>query len=246
MKSSYEINSELSDNNNYDNYDYSDHTDSTDKLNNLTEYYTTHTKVKDGRSKVITSSHCVEDETLQTKVENDKGTNKRDAIDFGKHKFNIVKQWVNKCEKPVSKNIFHCTICNKSNEIENNQDISFSKNKESFLILSCHHIFHIKCLAETHFKDIYNYPIIDNEYFENRKCTTCNSSIQLEEIMYLHTKFLSNTKMLIQKHQSSIEDLQFQLDNIKKELRLCYDYKHKLEKDREKSKQIVSILTTII
>lgn len=236
MNSSY---SELSDNYNYD---YSDETDNIDQLNNLTEYYTSPIKV----SKVIASTHLVDENTLPISVENSRCTNKRDAIDFGKHKFNVVKSWVNNCEKTVSKNVFYCTICNKSNEIENNKDISVSKNKESFLILSCHHIFHIKCLAETHFKDIYNYPMIDNEYFENRKCTTCNSTIQLEEIMYLHTKFLSNTKMLIQRHQTSIEDLQLQLDNIKKELRSCYDYKHKLEKDREKSKQIVSILTTII
>ena len=114
------------------------------------------------------------------------------------------------------------------------------------MILSCNHIFHIECLAESHFKDVYKYPIIDNEYFSNRKCTTCSEIMQLEEVMYLHGKFLSNTKNLIKKHQTSIEHLEHQMKQIKNELRTCYDYKHKLEQEREKSKQIVSILTTMM
>jgi hypothetical protein len=167
--------------------------------------------------------------------------NKRDGVEISKTQLNIVKQLVNKCEgKIIDDNLlkanFNCKICNNKSR----------KEGGSYMILSCNHIFHIKCLAETHFKDIYNYPVIDNEYFENRKCTVCNSQIQLEEVMYLHSKFLSNTKDLIEKHQVSIDQLESQLKNIKTELRICYDYKHKLEKDREKSKQIVSILTTII
>jgi hypothetical protein len=36
------------------------------------------------------------------------------------------------------------------------------------------------------------------------------------------------------------------MKKIKDELRVCYEYKHKLEQQREKSKQIVSILSTMI
>ena len=167
--------------------------------------------------------------------------NKRDAFDFSKTQVNIVKQLVNKCEeKTIDNNLlkdnFNCKICNKLR----------NKEVKSYMILSCNHIFHIKCLVETHSTDIYNYSVIDNEYFENCKCKVCNSQIDLDEIMYLHSKFLSNTKELIGKHQVSIENLETQLKNIKNELKVCYDYKHKLEKDREKSKQIVSILTTMI
>ena len=64
--------------------------------------------------------------------------------------------------------------------------------------------------------------------------------------MYLYGKFLSNAKSLIKNHQSSIDHLENQLKKIKLELRTCYDYKHKLEKQKEKSKQIVSILNTMI
>lgn len=119
-------------------------------------------------------------------------------------------------------------------------------NQFNFIILSCNHIFHIGCLAETYFKNIYNYDILDEEYFNNTKCTTCFEKLEQEEIMYLYGKFLSNTKSLIKNHQNSIDHLENQLKKIKDELRTCYDYKHKLEKQKEKSKQIVSILNTMI
>jgi hypothetical protein len=128
---------------------------------------------------------------------------------------------------------FNCKICSDNT----------SKN---FLILSCNHIFHIKCLAESHFKDIYEFPIIDSEYFDSRTCPCCDEQLQTEELMYLHGKFLSGTKKLISKHQNSIEHLESQLKQIKNELRTCYDYKHKMEKESEKSKQIVSVLTTMM
>jgi hypothetical protein len=127
-----------------------------------------------------------------------------------------------------------CKLCN--------DDI----NQSTCIILSCNHIFHITCLADIFFKDIYNYDILNEEYFENIKCTSCNCKLEVEEMMFLHSKFLSSTKSLIQNHENSIDTLESQLKQIKNELRTCYDYKHKLEKQREKSKQIVSILNTIM
>jgi hypothetical protein len=116
----------------------------------------------------------------------------------------------------------------------------------TFIILSCNHIFHIQCLTEMNLQDIYKYPIIDSEYFESRKCNICEENIQTEDMLYLHTKFLSSTKKLISNHQHSIEHLENQLRQIKSELRVCYEYKHKLEQEREKSKQIVSVLSTMM
>ena len=141
---------------------------------------------------------------------------------------------------------------NKSLQTKNSNQERFTckscsdTSDKNFLILGCNHIFHIKCLAESHFKDIYEFPVIDSEYFESRVCPCCNEKLQTEELMYLHSKFLSGTKKLISKHQYSIENLENQLKHIKEELRTCYDYKHKMEKESEKSKQIVSILTTIM
>jgi hypothetical protein len=119
-------------------------------------------------------------------------------------------------------------------------------NQSNFIILSCNHIFHINCLADIFFKDIYNYDILDEDYFNHTKCTSCLNKLEFEEIMFLHSKFLANTKSLIKNHETSIDHLESQLKQIKNELRTCYDYKHKLEKQREKSKQIVSILNTIM
>ena len=141
----------------------------------------------------------------------------------------------NKTISSVINNTYDCSICYNKNGL-----------KENYLILSCNHIFHIQCLAETYFQDIYKYPIIDSDYFSNCKCSICDSQLQLEELMYLHGKFLSNTKNLIGKHQTSIQHLEIQLKKIKNELRTCYDYKHKLEQEREKSKQIVTILSTMM
>ena len=107
-------------------------------------------------------------------------------------------------------------------------------NQSAFIILSCNHIFHITCLADIFFEDIYNHDILNEEYFENINCSTCNCKLEVEEIMFLHSKFISNTKILIRNHETSIDNLENQLKQIKNELRTCYDYKHKLEKQREK------------
>ena len=119
-------------------------------------------------------------------------------------------------------------------------------DKGNYIILSCNHIFHIKCLAEEHFKDILKYPLIDEEYFATRKCNICLHELQKEETMYLHSKFLSTTRGLLDTHQTSILDLEHKMTQLKNELRTCYDYKHTLEQEREKSKQIISILSTMI
>jgi hypothetical protein len=141
---------------------------------------------------------------------------------------------VNIEQKDVKRSDFYCELC-KSNS-----------SKDNFFILSCDHIYHIQCLADTHFEDIYKYPVIDNDYFSNRKCNICYKQLQLDEVMYLHGKYLKNTKDFIERHQNSIESLEYQSKKLKDELRVCYEYKHKLEQQREKSKQIVSILSTMI
>lgn len=135
--------------------------------------------------------------------------------------------------KQESSNVITCKLC-------------LDNNKGNYIILSCNHIFHIKCLAEEHFKDVLKYPLIDEEYFASRKCNICFHELQKEETMYLHSKFLSTTRELLDTHQTSILDLEHQMTRLKNELRTCYDYKHKLEQEREKSKQIVSILSTMI
>ena len=39
-------------------------------------------------------------------------------------------------------------------------------NQSNFIILSCNHIFHISCLADIFFKDIYNHDILElNDFY---------------------------------------------------------------------------------
>jgi hypothetical protein len=132
----------------------------------------------------------------------------------------------------ISKECYTCNICNETSG--------------TFIILTCNHIYHIKCLTESSLQDIYTYPIIDSEFLQSRKCPICDDTIQTEDMMYLHSKFLSSTKKLLSTHENSLQNLENQLRQIKIEIRSCYDYKHKLEQQREKSKQIISVLSTIM
>lgn len=126
---------------------------------------------------------------------------------------------------------FVCNICENKNT-----------KADKFIILSCNHIFHISCLAESHLEDVYKYDVIDNEYFASRKCSECSEKLQSSEILFLHSKFLSETKNKINNHASSIEELENKLKILKEELKVCYNYKHRLEQEREKSKQIITTL----
>jgi hypothetical protein len=111
-----------------------------------------------------------------------------------------------------------------------------NKNKyDNFFILSCNHTFHIKCLANIIFKDEMN-----------SKCTECLKTLEIEELVFLHSKFLSNTKILIGEHEIKIKDLEKKLDDLKEELRISYEYKNKLTNEREKSKEIISSLSMLI
>lgn len=128
-----------------------------------------------------------------------------------------------------------CVICDNK-----------SGRQDNYMILSCNHTFHIYCLAETHFNDVYKFHVIDSEYFCSRKCLVCSNVMQTEELMFLHSKFLNGTKDRIESHNNKIESLETKLRDIKEDLRVCYEYKHKLEHEREKSKQIVATLMTMI
>uniref|UniRef100_A0A6C0H7Z7 RING-type domain-containing protein n=1 Tax=viral metagenome TaxID=1070528 RepID=A0A6C0H7Z7_9ZZZZ len=161
------------------------------------------------------------------------------------------------------------STCNEANQKINNQDTNKlitnmkengsssstpncricdnkSRRQDNYMILSCNHTFHVYCLAETHFNDVYKFHVIDSEYFGTRKCLVCKKLMQTEELMFLHSKFLNGTKDRIENHNAQIESLEAKLKDIKEDLRVCYEYKHKLEHEREKSKQIVATLMTMI
>lgn len=118
--------------------------------------------------------------------------------------------------------------------------------KDTFMILSCQHIFHIKCLVDNHYIDANKFGVIDEEYLNSRKCTVCNKQMEMEDILYIHNKFYKNTKEYITKQDEIIKQLDKQMTKLKDELRTCYEYKQKLEHQREKSRQITMTLNTLM
>jgi hypothetical protein len=144
----------------------------------------------------------------------------------------------NKLNQPAQRQKFNSEVCCR---ICNNKS-----SKGNFIILSCNHVFHVQCLAETHFVDIYKFAVIDSEYFETRKCQCCGHQFQTEELMFLHSKFLSITKDRLEYHQTAVTSLEERMNKLKEDLKVCYEYKHKLECDREKSKKIVNTLMTML
>lgn len=139
----------------------------------------------------------------------------------------------------------HSTGCS---QVKYNCNLCFNKAErdDSFIILSCNHIFHVHCLVQNHFDDICKYHIIDVDFISARKCMVCEKILAQEETMFLHNKFLSTTKQKISNHQETLTTLELKFQNLKEEIRACYEYKNKLEYEREKSKQIVTSLMTLL
>jgi hypothetical protein len=127
---------------------------------------------------------------------------------------------------------FNCNLCNNTGE--------------NYLILECQHIFHVKCLAETQSDTMYNYKKMDDSFFQSMKCPECNVLIDKEELLFLHNKYNKVTSNLLNDHEKSLLTLEQQLKMLQEEIRSCYDYKHKLECDKEKSKNLIKTLITLI
>lgn len=132
--------------------------------------------------------------------------------------------------EPKHINAHTCGLCLNKNNI-----------KDSFMILTCGHIFHIKCLAEQFDSDI-----IDEGYFNSKCCIVCHVKMEIEDILYIHNKFYKNTMEYISKHEKHIDILDKQLTRLKDELRTSYEYKQRLEHQREKSKQIIVTINTLL
>lgn len=138
--------------------------------------------------------------------------------------------------KPVEykQNTFICETCNQS-----------SYNSQ-FIILNCNHIFHINCLAKIQLTNAINCQVIDNESFFNKvKCSTCNDPLEFSEIMMIHNKFYKGTSIFINDHNKNINKLESQINVLKEEMKVCMEYKQKLEFEQQKSKQILILLNTL-
>ena len=138
--------------------------------------------------------------------------------------------------QPTKRNNEHtCNLCHNQNNI-----------KDNFMILTCGHIFHIRCLVDSHYTDANRYGVIDEEYLNSRICSVCSKHMEMEDILYIHNKFYKNTKEYINKQDEIIDQLDKQMTKLKEELRVCYEYKQKLEHQREKSRQITVTINTMM
>lgn len=136
--------------------------------------------------------------------------------------------------------------CQERDEHKCNICYNKSQIKDSFMILTCGHIFHIRCLVDCHYSDANRCGVIDEEFLNSRNCTVCSKQMEMEDILYIHNKFYKNTKEYIIKQDENIEQLDRQMTKLKEELRVCYEYKQKLEHQREKSRQITVTINTMM
>lgn len=162
--------------------------------------------------------------------------NEKVSLYENRNNFKIQKQPQQVKTRVVSSEIqFVCRLCDNQ-----------SPNNQNYIILSCNHIYHVKCLADKDHADSKDCRVMDDEFFESRKCVACQTIIEKSEIIMTHTKFFKGTVEFINKHDENISRLEDQINKLKEELKSSIEYKQKLEYEREKSKQITTILNTIV
>jgi hypothetical protein len=126
-----------------------------------------------------------------------------------------------------------CSLCDNTNDTQ-------------LIVLECKHSFHIKCLAEIDHDDSKNYMVLDNAFFKDRKCITCNYTIDTTELMYIHSKYTKNIKDTINDCDITIKDLENKLRKVKEQMKKSFECKQKLEFSQNKSKQLIIMLNTEI
>lgn len=158
------------------------------------------------------------------------------------------KQTENLKENKISNNKISNNVIKKQDNNEHVCNLCHNTQgiKDSFMILTCGHIFHIRCLVDSHYSDANKCGVIDEAYFNSRTCCVCDRQMEMEDILYIHNKFYKNTKEYIIKQDETIEKIDKQMTKLKEELRICYEYKQKLEHQREKSKQIAVTINTLM
>lgn len=132
-----------------------------------------------------------------------------------------------------TKPMFTCNICNIS-------------NSDSFIVLGCNHVFHIKCLASDQLNLSRKCEIIDNESFFNLiKCNCCGYLLDSTEILHIQLKNYKSSNTYLTLHIDKINKLEEQLNKLKDELQDCVVYKQKIEFEQTRSKDIITFLNNI-
>lgn len=114
-----------------------------------------------------------------------------------------------------------------------------------FIILGCGHTYHTRCLVENHHKSVYLSDSLNEDYFNTLVCHVCNTVIELDDVCYMHSKYIKNSSSILKEYSIMVEKIEEKMKVLKDEIRTCYDYKHKIHQAQEKSKQIMSIASTM-
>lgn len=134
---------------------------------------------------------------------------------------------VNERDREPESNSLTCEICNAASD-------------SKFIILNCSHVFHVNCIVTS---QLQNYKYTDLDSFTNKAlCIKCSKGIDKEDILIMHTKFISSTENTVHSIDEKTQALQESLAHIKSELRSALAEKSTLQQSREKSKYLVSIL----
>lgn len=118
-------------------------------------------------------------------------------------------------------------------------------DKKGYIILSCNCVYHINCLVELHMNDLQVQSKFTGDDMCEFKCVNCNDFIDKTDMLHLHNKFKKYVSSILKNHNNTIDELERKIVELKTELNVCYEYKHKLQYQNEKSKQIIHIINTL-
>ena len=162
----------------------------------------------------------------------------------------ISELWKVDCDDSIYTNDSNNNI-QKSDSVIKQYDCYKCKNdgnkNDSFMILNCGHIFHIKCLVEIHFDEFTNCGgIIDDKFMTKCKCMLCHELMEVEDIVHVHNKFTKSTKEQLVFQNDQLAHLDKQMSKLKDEMRTQLEYKQRLEDKRNKSNQIKITLNNLL
>lgn len=129
-----------------------------------------------------------------------------------------------------------------SNTTTNKCELCSTESDSKFIILNCGHLFHVGCIVEHQLRDIFKYENIDEGYFSNTLCNVCETIVDKEDLLIIHTKYMSSTETILEAFTNNLNLLEFELKKLRDKIKGCLCEKHKLQQSREKSKHIISIL----
>ena len=204
-----------------------------DRYSNESDNVTSRTNSHD--NDLIPSANLQDNNVISQNLQNDNVISQENFQDDMYSEIDVLYETKDNFKKTSTKcknNVFVCEMCSESND-------------NPFIILNCNHIYHIICLANEQIEYSKQCQIIDNDTFFNKMKCNCGELLESSEIMMIQNKFYKNTDYYIQTHDIKINKLDDQINLLKEQMKTCIEYKQKLEFEKQKSKQIITLLNTM-